>query len=453
MIQCPYNQGDLINLKQQYRISSLLSETQTYWVFEAIQISNQREVMIKIYINERFSSIEEVEKAWKEEIDDLQTEAKYQGVPIEFIESDVKFDFGEKQFIIVFKQVEDIKDSSEAKFDGPLELKEEEPSYSQPSRLEFEKIAESRDKEISAPSSEIVLKKVDEFPEIDIDDETEEGIRSEEIIEDEVIRGLTPSKPVEIPPSSAPSIPKRKKTVCEEIEEQEKIAEKAEIEKDYLKHITLDYFDRMNPQNYYPMTISISDILEDISTPIVNPLTGERKVQKQTEMDVKLKDPVVTIRPIIPGCNVVPSEIKTDFNLEKDEVTFFITPGVKGEILGHIKFFNEGKIIHIYDFEAKVVDPNIARLVTAYGILASFIPKILTILGVDFGLEDLWTTEGILGSLSITGLIALAGILPAIIVGIGIRQKLKPKSCKTHFKLKDFRLKDIKTSKTKPSLG
>ncbi|NHK32660.1 MAG: hypothetical protein FK730_15005 [Asgard group archaeon] len=463
MVECPYNPDDFINLKQQYKISSLLSETQTYWVFEAIQITTQKEVMIKIYINERFSSIEEVEDAWKKEINDLQTEAEYQGVPVEFIESDMKFESGEKRFFIVFSQIIDLE-TPESKADDVLETIEE-PSSPTPSRLDIETVKDSQKIESPPPPPAIVSSEIVDLPEIDDDEardvelaeEAEEGIRSEEITDLGKISAPAGPKPTGKPPASPPPKQKRKKEAAyakpiEEAKEKEKAIlalEEEEEEKDYLKHITMDYFDRMNPQNYYPLKISISDILEDISAPIVNPLTGERKVQKQTEIDVTLKDPIVTIKPIIPGCSVVPSEIDTDFSLAKDEVTFFITPGVKGEIMGHIKFINEGKIVYIYDFEAKVVDPNVAKLITAYGILASFIPKILTILNVDFGLSELWTTDTVLGTISLTGLIALAGILPAIIVGVGVRQRLKPKSCKTHFKLKDFRLIDFKIKSTK----
>ncbi|NHJ39175.1 MAG: hypothetical protein FK731_04020 [Asgard group archaeon] len=463
MVDCPYNQDDIIDLKQQYKISNLLSETQTYWVFEAFQITSQKEVMIKIYINERFSSIEDVEDTWKKEINDLQTEAEYQGVPIEFIESDIKYESGEKRFFIVFSQIIDLK-TPESKVYDVLE-KIAEPSYPTPSRMDIEIIKELQEIERPSAPQKPTTRTIEELPKV-VDDEAsemelaedvEEGISSEDLIDSNKISELAGPISTGKPPASLPPASKRKKesfVIPEELAKEKEMAFVAEEEeKHYLKHITMDYFDRMNPQNYYPMKIRISDILEDITAPVINPLTGERKVQKQTKMDVALYNPIVTIKPIIPGCSVVPSEINTDFNLEIDEVTFFITPGVKGEILGHIKFINEGNVVHIYDFEAKVVDPNIARLVTAYGILASFIPKILTLIGVDFGLDEIWSIGSTNITLTLTGLIAIAGILPAIIIGVSVRQRLKPKSCKAHFKLKDFRLIDIKTSKPKPSIS
>lgn len=226
-----------------------------------------------------------------------------------------------------------------------------------------------------------------------------------------------------------------------------------DYESEYLKQISMEYFDRMNPQNYYPMTISISDIIEAKKTAVVNPITGERKVQKQTEIQATLKNPIVTIRPTIPGCSVVPSVIDTDFSFTKDTVTFYITPGVKGEILGNIEFLNEGKVIYSYDFEAKVVDPRYARVVAFYGILASFLPKIITLLGVDLWLgttlNDLWgVAENTVGNMSIASLIAIGGIIPVLLLSFGVSQRLKPKSSKIQYKLSDFRLKDLKFKKT-----
>ncbi|MFW9923242.1 MAG: hypothetical protein ACFFDW_08160, partial [Candidatus Thorarchaeota archaeon] len=181
--------------------------------------------------------------------------------------------------------------------------------------------------------------------------------------------------------------------------------------------------------------------------------TGERKVQQQSTMEALLKNPIVKIKPTIPGCNVVPNEIETDFSEEKDTVTFYVTPGVKGKILGHIKFINEGILIHSTEFEAKVVDPNFARVVAFYGILASFLPKIISFLGVNLGLNltlnDLWSVaEGTFGGISIASLVAIAGIIPVIIISVIVRQKLKPSSCKVLFKIADIRLKQLKPKKT-----
>ncbi|MHA1558102.1 MAG: hypothetical protein ACTSPM_14380, partial [Candidatus Heimdallarchaeota archaeon] len=220
-------------------------------------------------------------------------------------------------------------------------------------------------------------------------------------------------------------------------------------EQDYLKHISMEYFDRMNPQNYYPLTLDIADLLQDEKAPIINPITGERKIQTQSQLDAKLKNPIVKVRPILPGCNVVPREIETDFNKASDKVTFYVTPFVKGEIIGQISFISEGKVFHTTKFDAKVVDPNYARVVAFLGILASFVPKILSLLGMDLGLDttlDMLAASSIavIGGMNIASIIAIGGIIPVIIASVLIRKRLKPKSTRVQYRLADFRLKGLK---------
>ena len=158
-------------------------------------------------------------------------------------------------------------------------------------------------------------------------------------------------------------------------------------------------------------------------------------------------------RPSVLGCSVMPGQIETNFDDEEDELTFYVTPGVKGKVIGSIDFINEDEIIHSTKFESKVVDPNYARVVAFYGILASFAPKILGLLGLNLGLEQtfdtLWgVSSGVFGSMTLAGLIALAGIVPVIILSLVVRWKLKPSEGKLKFNLTNFRLKDLKVKKT-----
>ncbi|TET30669.1 MAG: hypothetical protein E3J70_04040 [Candidatus Heimdallarchaeota archaeon] len=439
MSYCPYTNGDLVKLQHGYEILSCHSQTETYWIFDAVNSETKKKVVIKVFINEGFTSIEETRTAWISEIENLQTQAEYQGLPINYIESEEKSGLGKTQFIIVFSYVKD----------------EETPEIS-PERIES-----AKDKEIEGKADEMVLKKTDDFV---------EAVEAEaELAEEPAVASPKPSRRESVPLKKA----KQKIAEIEEFEEAEELEELMEepeyggqaieiaddsmeleedYESEYLKQISMEYFDRMNPQNYYPMTISISDIIEAKKAAVVNPITGERKVQKQTEIQATLKDPIVTIRPTIPGCSVVPSVIDTDFSFTKDTVTFYITPGVKGEILGNIEFLNEGKVIYSYDFEAKVVDPRYARVVAFYGILTSFLPKIITLLGVDLWLgttlNDLWgVAENTVGNMSIASLIAIGGIIPVLLLSFGVSQRLKPKSSKIQYKLSDFRLKGLKLKK------
>ncbi|NHJ47566.1 MAG: hypothetical protein FK733_07250 [Asgard group archaeon] len=488
MGQCPYKNGDLISLKEQYVVINPIDETPEYWIIESIQVSTKKKVLVKIFTNEGFPNIEALEQAWRDEVNKFESGDKSIPKNYLYIESGYVMFSGHRQFIIIFDDEELIQESGLEK--EKASDKKDLPSTA-PSEILPKDISEALDKVIEAyPEKQDeaiddgVVKEAVKVESIDAGPSLEEAAELElaeepELIEEPTIveeiaeEPLKPSALEEISlPESAPPAPAAppagapKTTQPRRRERKESSKRKIEAmpipvmedkravlatpveEKDYLKHISMDYFDRMNPQNYYPLILKISDIIGETIIPTVNPLTGERKVQKKDEMEVTLKDPIVTIRPTIPGCSIVPSQIDTDFTLPDDEVTFFVTPGVKGEIVGHIEFINEDVTIYKTDFEAKVVDPNIARLVTIYGIIASFVPKILALLEIDFGLDSIFDPGTVLGTIGLTGLIALGGILPAILIGIGVRQKLKPKSSKTHFKLRDFRLKGIKPSKT-----
>ncbi|NHJ05952.1 MAG: hypothetical protein EAX90_14085 [Candidatus Heimdallarchaeota archaeon] len=457
MVHSPYTERDLIILEQQYRITNLYTETDEFWIFDAVQVSTQKKVKVKIYINEKFLSDSDVEDTWKREINHLQSEGEYQGEPIEFIESGVKTEFGIKFYIIVFS-FSDVSIQPKEMESDRMKASKREHIFPQSAKSSMEKKIEIREE------PKLVKPSLETLEELDDSEEIEEIERIKEIEDITSYPTSAPSEPMA--PSSPPALKRKTSDFSEreefvgiedtEIADEEKkdiptvMKEKIiEEEKEYVKHISMGYYDRMNPQNYYPLTLSISDIIEATKAPIVNPLTGERKVQQQSKMEVELKDPIVTIRPTIPGCSVVPRELETDFDKSKDEVTFYVTPGVKGKIVGHIKFINEGKLIHTTNFEAKVVDPNFARLVAFYGILASFVPKIISILGINLGLNatlnGLWDiAEGTFGNMTIASLIAVGGIIPVILISLAVRRKLKPTSCRIQYKIADFRFKDIK---------
>ncbi|MCK5046946.1 MAG: hypothetical protein KAS22_10225, partial [Candidatus Heimdallarchaeota archaeon] len=80
MSYCPYTNGDLVTLQHGYEILSCHSQTETYWIFDAVNSETKKKVVIKVFINEGFTSIEETRTAWISEIEKLQTQAEYQGL-------------------------------------------------------------------------------------------------------------------------------------------------------------------------------------------------------------------------------------------------------------------------------------------------------------------------------------------------------------------------------------
>ncbi|MHA1245688.1 MAG: hypothetical protein ACTSP7_14130, partial [Candidatus Heimdallarchaeota archaeon] len=485
----------------------LISETEKYWLYEALQTDILKKVKVIVYNEESFTSSIEVEMEWKSDAEIIQKQSEFLEEKVDFVESGVKMDGGKLQYIIVFSSVEVeveakptttptpaiTETSEEIKVEGKStaapqktflavidDLDEatppEKPVPGKPKPVEEKQITvEDALKDSEAEPEEALeeeLAEEDIFEEIkDIIEDDKESVESDEI-------DAAPSHPNEKerapPPTTAgpglgsvkrkqkkestfkESIPKKIEEIATEatIEpiSDEKPAELAkerlviveeDEEKDYVKFIVMDYFDRMNPSNYYPLKIKISDIKKAASAKMVNPITGERKVSERDELEATLSDPMVIVRPSVLGCSVMPGQIETNFDDEEDELTFYVTPGVKGKVIGSIDFINEDEIIHSTKFESKVVDPNYARVVAFYGILTSFAPKILGLLGLNLGLEQtfdsLWgVSSSIFGSMTLAGLIALAGIVPVVILSLVVR--CKNYSCYAFISLNSFQI-------------
>lgn len=240
----------------------------------------------------------------------------------------------------------------------------------------------------------------------------------------------------------------------EEIEEDfakydELLEQPAEKKKDptvFHKNIAIDYFSVMNPEKYYPMVINIADLEQMTKQDQENILTGERKTQKKDSMEVALLSPIVTVVPMFPGCNVTPSSIQTNFEHPEDEITFYITPLVNDDMDEcKINFVNsENQIVHSVPTPSKVQDPRYARTIALYGTMASVIPKILIIFGINVDeLIDVSTIkpllESLVGTMSFTNLIGYFGIGLALIISAIIYFTRKPKSVLRRYKLQDLR--------------
>lgn len=523
MVESPYNKGDTVSLNQDYEILKLISETEKYWLFDAIQTDILKKVKVLVYNEENFSSSIDVEMEWKSDVEIIQKQSEFLDEKVVFVESGVKMDGGKLQYVIVFSSTEKLPGSAPTSTpvitEKPTDIKVGGMGLArpQPQRTFLADIddLDQTDTKKQAPTETPVVSKDTEITvEEDLkatDDEPEDTIedRLEEVVEEDIVgeikeiidddkdsimpdeiadapahpneKEMAPASPR--PPTSGPSAAFGRKKDKKESAFKESVPEKieettasvsaiepihdertdglekakeviVEEEKDYIKFIAMDYFDRMNPSNYYPLKIKISDVKKAASAKMINPITGERKVTERDEIETTLIDPIVIVRPIMLGCSVMPEEIETNFDDEEDDLTFYVTPGVKGKVIGSIDFINEGETIHSTKFEAKVVDPNYARVVAFYGILTSFAPKIISLLGLNIGLDQtmgtLWgVTSGAFQNLSLAGLIALGGIVPVAIISLVVRWKLKPSEGKLKFNLTNFRLKDLKVKKTK----
>jgi len=265
----------------------------------------------------------------------------------------------------------------------------------------------------------------EEEREVDEVEELEEFEKAEEV------------KDVEIPPMETPA--SLKSALDPALSE---IAKEIETSKEYQKNIAIEYFDKMNPKKYYPLIIDISDIEQATTISEENILTGERKVQIKEKMAVVLKSSIVKVKPMFPGCSIVPEERYTDLDKKEDKLTFYVTPLVDDEIeAGRIEFIDsEGNIFHSASTPTKVEDPRFARVIALYGGIASFLPKILETLGFSFTQDTQMATllpflQNVLGDMNLSNFIGISGILITIVICIITVAVRKPNSVKKKFKV------------------
>lgn len=153
----------------------------------------------------------------------------------------------------------------------------------------------------------------------------------------------------------------------------------------FSKDCKVSYYDIMNPEKFYELLIHISDTPLDVQAPVTSLLTGERRTEIKKHVEVITEEiPLVTVRPIFPGCLITPSEAEVDFREIDKRLTFFVTPLVKGNISNaRIELYLHNKeLIAAVPTSTKVVDPRIARVIAAMGFAVGLGPK-----AVEYGFD------------------------------------------------------------------
>ncbi|MHA2232705.1 MAG: hypothetical protein ACXAB4_09455 [Candidatus Hodarchaeales archaeon] len=153
----------------------------------------------------------------------------------------------------------------------------------------------------------------------------------------------------------------------------------------FSKDCKVSYYDIMNPEKFYELKIHISDIPLDIKAPTTSVLTGERRTEVKEHVElITEKIPLVTVRPIFPGCLITPPELEADFRNSDEQLTFFVTPLVKGNISNaRIELWLHNKeLIGTISTATKVLDPRIARVIAAMGFAVGLGPK-----AVEYGFD------------------------------------------------------------------
>jgi len=226
--------------------------------------------------------------------------------------------------------------------------------------------------------------------------------------------------------SAYPSAPGGRESSEEEIRDFELLEETKEEEPELIfkKHISVEYYDFMNPEKNYPMNVNLSDIEQKTIEEKENLLTGEHKTQLKDKMEIKVVHPTIKVHPILPGCIITPTILSSDLLKDIDELKFYVTPIAKGKLEGYIDFLDdEGKIIHYMPINAQVEDPRLARSIAIYGSIASVVPKALLFFGIQ--MEEI-----------ITNIIALIGVLFTFLLSFFIFKIRQPKKTRQIAELK-----------------
>ncbi len=236
----------------------------------------------------------------------------------------------------------------------------------------------------------------------------------------------------------------------------------------------------MNPEKVYPLIVKVSNFEIHKHKTIENVVTGERKTHEVREKHFMLDHGKVKVQPVFAGCLVSPPYKYTNFDNEEDTLEFSITPIIRDKIEGYIDLLQDEQVFHTMPLYAKIMDPRMAKLTASYGVLGSFIPKILNFIGFNVAQntkmeEIIPELPTILGSLSLSNFIAVFGSLVMIVIGFiyyltllpskerkslkfSSLQKSLQKELEREEKIKAFaqdmeetRKKEKKKSKAKPS--
>ncbi|MHA1718473.1 MAG: hypothetical protein ACTSXK_03040 [Promethearchaeota archaeon] len=310
------------------------------------------------------------------------------------------------------------------------------PSHSEPAKQAASLSLPSSKKKMKPKKAPMGLRSLADGVEGEREEKMEEEALKEEALEEKVEEFGEKYEAEESPMEPLPSLGSAL------VPELTKIANEIETRKEYQKNIAVEYYDKMNPKKYYPLLIDISDIEQETKISEENILTGERKTQVKEKMAVVLKSSIVKVKPMFPGCNIVPEERFTDLDEKEDKLIFYVTPLVDGDIEeGRIEFIDsEGNIFHEALTPSKVEDPRYARVIALYGGLISFIPKILETLGFSFVANLQMATllpfmEFFFGDMNLSNFIGIAGIIVTAIISVITVLVRKPNSVKKKFKV------------------
>jgi hypothetical protein len=135
---------------------------------------------------------------------------------------------------------------------------------------------------------------------------------------------------------------------------------------------TVRYFSQMNPFRNFPYLVIVSKM--EIEKVVARHVA---QVSSKKSFKIDRRDPYVTIRPILPGCLVVPAEKKINVVPELVETRFFVTPQVEGDIgEASCEILYQGKVLDTVMTPTRVTKQTLAKAAAAFSFGAPFIGSV-----------------------------------------------------------------------------
>jgi hypothetical protein len=148
-----------------------------------------------------------------------------------------------------------------------------------------------------------------------------------------------------------------------------KVAEAPAAKKDLRRRASIRWFRTMNPQRMYPLTVALAKgrIKEVTVKGVAQAVSAEQLVVSESH-------PYVTVRPVLPGMSVYPTEQTVDVTPDLVTVRFQVLPQMLGQVAdARIEFYWRQRLLSKIDLPMKVRKQTLAIVVSCAGLLWPFL--------------------------------------------------------------------------------
>jgi hypothetical protein len=147
--------------------------------------------------------------------------------------------------------------------------------------------------------------------------------------------------------------------------------------KTVIRHATVRYYNRMNPEQVYPLLVAITKNA-------IQAITKEPLDQRSRSFKVTVSA-VVEIEPILPGCDCYPPKQSVRISEGDQKATFHVVPKVRGAVLGaRVEVRCQGSVLTTVPLELRVVSKAPATVLCVSTLALPFAVAVLKLFNIDF---------------------------------------------------------------------